>query len=66
MTNLDKIIELIDEEISNEEKEQREKDIALFLEIFNIYNRMSLPGKVTTIQSLFSGLIKEMEVKSKC
>ena len=66
MTNLDKIIELIDEEISNEELEQREKDIGLFIEIFNIFNRMSLVGKVTTIQSLFSGLIKEMEVKRKC
>lgn len=63
MTNLDKIIELMDEEISNEELEQREKDLGLFIEVLNIYNRMSLTGKVTTIQSLFAGLINEMEVK---
>ena len=65
MKNLEKILELMEEEFTEEEKKQMTEDTLLFIELFSVYNRMSLRGKKTTVQSLFIELINEMEVK-KC
>ena len=59
MTNLDKIIELIDEEMSNEELQQWEIDSELFISLFPLFDRMSQRGKVTTIQTLLMYMLKE-------
>ena len=59
MTNLDKIIELIDEEISNEELEQWKIDSELFKALFPLFDCMSKRGKDTTIQTLLMYMLKE-------
>ena len=66
MNNLEKILELMEEEFTEEEKKQMTDDALLFIELFNVYDRMSPKGKRTTVQTLFIELINEMEVKSKC
>ena len=66
MKNLEKILELMEEEFTEEEKKQMTEDALLFIELCSVYDRMSPKGKRTTIQSLFIELINEMEVKSKC
>ena len=65
MENLEKILELMEEELTEEEKKQMTDDTLLFIDLFSVYNRMSLRGKKTTVQTLFIELINEMEVK-KC
>ena len=65
MKNLEKILELMEEELTEEEKKQMSDDTLLFIELFNVYDRMSLRGKKTTVQTLIIELINEMEVK-KC
>lgn len=65
MENLEKILELMEEDFTEEEKKQWADDTLLFMELFNVYDRMSLKGKRTTVQTLFIELINEMEVK-KC
>ena len=65
MKNLEKIIELMEEEFTEEEKKQMTDDAILFVELFRVYDRMSPKGKRTTVQTLFIELINEMEVK-KC
>ena len=63
MDNLEKILELMEEEFTEEEKKQMTNDALLFIELFNVYVRMSPKGKRTTVQTLFIELINEMEVK---
>ena len=65
MQNLEKILELMEEEFTEEEKKQMTDDTILFVDLFSVYNRMSLRGKRTAVQTLFIELINEMEVK-KC
>lgn len=65
MNNLEKILELMEENFTEEEKKQMTEDALLFIDLFGIYNKMSPRGKITTVQTLFIGLINEMEVK-KC
>ena len=65
MENLEKILELMEEDFT-EEKKQMTEDASLFIELFSVYDRMSPKGKRTTVQTLFIELIHEMEVKSKC
>ena len=59
MTNLDKIIELIDEEMTNEELEQWKIDSELFMSLFPLFDCMSKRGKDTTIQTLLMFMLKE-------
>ena len=66
MKNLEKILELMEEDFTEEEKKQMTEDALLFIELFNVYDRMSPKGKRTTVQTLFIELINEMEVKRKC
>ena len=66
MNNLEKILELMEEEFTEEEKKQMTDDALLFIELSSLYDRMSPKGKRTTVQTLFIELINEMEVKSKC
>ena len=61
MTNLDKIIELIDEEMSNEELEQWEIDTKLFMSLFPLFDCMSRIGQETTIDTLLMYLDLEKE-----
>lgn len=63
MENLEKILELMEEDITEEEKKQITDDALLFIDLFSVYDRMSLRGKKTTVQTLFIELINEMEVK---
>ena len=63
MNNLEKILELMEEEFTEEEKKQMTDDALLFIELFSVYDRMSTKGKRTTVQTLFIELINEMEVK---
>ena len=63
MDNLEKILELMEEDFTEEEKKQWTDDALLFIELFNVYDRMSPKGKRTTVQTLFIELINEMEVK---
>ena len=63
MDNLEKILELMEEEFTEEEKKQMTDDALLFIELFNVYDRKSPKGKRTTVQTLFIELINEMEVK---
>ena len=63
MENLEKILELMEEELTEEEKKQMTDDTLLFIELFSVYDRMSLRGKKTSVQTLFIELINEMEVK---
>ena len=63
MNNLEKILKLMEEEFTEEEKKQMTDDALLFIELFNVYDRMSPKGKRTTVQTLFIELINEMEVK---
>ena len=63
MKNLEKILELMEEEFTEEEKKQMTDDAILFIELFSVYDRMSSKGKRTTVQTLFIELINEMEVK---
>ena len=63
MKNLEKILELMEEEFTEEEKKQMTDDALLFIELFGVYDRMSPKGKRTTVQTLFIELINEMEVK---
>ena len=65
MKNLEKILELMEEELTEEEIEHLTDDALLFIELFNVYDKMSTRGKRTTVQTLFIELINEMEVK-KC
>ena len=65
MENLEKILELMEEDFT-EEKKQMTEDASLFIELCSVYDRMSPKGKRTTVQTLFIELINEMEVKSKC
>ena len=62
MENLEKILELMEEEFTEEEKKQMIDDTILFEELFSVYDRMSPKGKRTTVQTLFIELINEMEV----
>ena len=66
MKNLEKILELMEEDFTEEEKKQMTEDALLFIDLFRVYDRMSPKGKRTTVQTLFIELINEMEVKSKC
>ena len=63
MENLEKILELMEEDFTEEEKKQMTDDTLLFIELFSVYDRMSTRGKRTTVQTLFIELINEMEVK---
>ena len=63
MENLEKILELMEEDFTEEEKKQMTEDALLFIELFSVYDRMSTRGKRTTVQTLFIELINEMEVK---
>lgn len=63
MENLEKILELMEEELTEEENKQMTDDALLFIDLFSVYDRMSLRGKKTTVQTLFIELINEMEVK---
>ena len=63
MKNLEKILELMEEDFTEEEKKQMTDDTLLFIELFNVYDRMSPKGKRTTVQTLIIELINEMEVK---
>ena len=63
MKNLEKILELMEEEFTEEEKKQMTDDALLFIELFRVYDRMSPKGKRTTVQTLFIELINEMEAK---
>ena len=63
MENLEKILELMEEDFTEEEKKQMTEDTLLFIELFSVYDRMSTRGKRTTVQTLFIELINEMEVK---
>ena len=63
MDNLEKILELMEEEFTEEEKKQMSDDSLLFIDLFRVYDRMSIKGKKTTVQTLFIELINEMEVK---
>ena len=65
MENLEKILELMEEDFT-EEKKQMTEDASLFIELCSVYDRMSPKGKRTTVQTLFIELINEMEVKKKC
>ena len=65
MENLEKILELMEEEFTEEELKQHSYDTSLFIDLFGIYDRMSPRGKKTTVQTLFIELLNEMEVK-KC
>lgn len=66
MKNLEKILELMEEDFTKDEQKQMTDDTLLFIDLFGIYDRMSPRGKRTTVQTLFIELINEMEVKSKC
>lgn len=66
MKNLEKILELMEEELTEEEKKQMTDDALIFIDLFRVYDRMSIKGKKTTVQTLFIELINEMEVKKKC
>ena len=66
MKNLEKILELMEEDFTEEEKKQMTDDALLFIELCSVYDRMSPKGKRTTVQTLIIELINEMEVKSKC
>ena len=63
MENLEKILKLMEEELTEEEKKQRTDDTLLFIDLFSVYNRMSLRGKKTTVQTLFIELLNEKEEK---
>ena len=63
MENLEKILKLMEEEFTEEEKKQMTEDTLLFIELFRVYDRMSPRGKKTTVQTLFIELLNEMEVK---
>ena len=63
MENLEKILKLMEEDYTEEEKKQMTEDTLLFIELFSVYDRMSTRGKRTTVQTLFIELINEMEVK---
>ena len=63
MKNLEKILELMEEELTEEEKKQMADDTLLFIELFSLYDRMSPKGKRTTVQTLFNELLIETEVK---
>ena len=63
MENLEKILELMEEDFTEEEKKQMTEDTFLFIELFSVYDRMSTRGKRTAVQTLFIELINEMEVK---
>ena len=63
MKNLEKILELMEEDFTEEEKKQKTEDTLLFIELCSVYDRMSTRGKITTVQTLFIQLINEMEVK---
>ena len=66
MKNLEKILELMEEDFTEEEKKQMNDDALLFIDLCRVYDRMSPKGKRTTVQTLYIELINEMEVKSKC
>ena len=63
MKNLEKILELMEEELAGEELEQLTDDALLFIELFSVYDKMSTRGKRTTVQTLFNELLIETEVK---
>lgn len=63
MKNLEKILELMEEELTGEELEQLTDDALLFIELFNVYDKMSTRGKRTAVQTLFNELLIETEVK---
>ena len=63
MNNLEKILELMEEEFTEKEKKQMTDDTILFVDLVSVYNRMSWRGKRTAVQTLFIELINEMEVK---
>ena len=60
---LEKILELMEEELTGEELEQLTDDALLFIELFSVYDKMSTRGKRTTVQTLFNELLIETEVK---
>ena len=61
MENLEKILALMEEELTEEEKKQMTDDALLFIELFSVYDRMSTRGKITTVQTLFNELLIEKE-----
>ena len=63
MKNLEKILELMEEELTEEEIEHLTDDALLFIELFSVYDKMSTRGKRTTVQTLFNELLIETEVK---
>ena len=63
MKNLEKILELMEEELTEEEIEHLTDDALLFIELFGVYDKMSTRGKRTTVQTLFNELLIETEVK---
>ena len=65
MKNLEKILEVMEEDFTEEEKKQMSDDAILFTELCNVYDRMSTRGKRSAVQTLFNELLIETEVK-KC
>ena len=63
MKNLEKILELMEEDFTEEDKKQMTDHALLFIELLSVYDRMSPKGKRTTVQTLIFELINEMEVK---
>ena len=61
---LEKILELMEEELTGEELEQLTDDALLFIELFSVYDKMSTRGKRTTVQTLLNELLIETEVKN--
>lgn len=63
MNNLEKILELMEEDFTEEELKHWKDDATLFVELFSVYDRMSPRGKRTTVQTLFIDLLNRKEVK---
>ena len=63
MKKIEKILELMEEELTEEELEHLTDDALLFIELFSVYDKMSTRGKRTTVQTLFNELLIETEVK---
>lgn len=65
MDNLEKILELLEEDFTEEELKQWSYNASLFIDLYSVYDKMSPRGKKTTVQTLFIELLNEKEGK-KC